>query len=565
MLRWVFGADTSPFRRGLKDMRRETQKFTSGIKGQIAGALGLTAVTGMFRALFTEMDRVQKLGIRFGESAETVQKVGLAAEVAGANFEQLAKGLTVATRNAHEAATGNVQYAESFERLGIDAQNFINLPMEEKLAVLAGTFDQGRESGEQLAMIMEVLGRAGGELIPLLSQGQEELQKQFKETNTVSQSTVDAIAEFNDEVTRLKQDLTVAGAVVLNIARAIFGTLGTMVGTTLGVIMKGLTAIVDGATAAGETVKKALSGDLEGAAEAAQRFRQVGKTAFQEFRNEVQAGVGTVQELYREIGKGDDAAKGGSKTFEDRLAAAERQKEIEAERAKLAAEVAKMEEEARQRQLTLSERMLELEERRAKLAAQVAAGGDDAATLAARKEQLEIEKELEELKKKDAAEAEKVTQGRDAAAKELENLQEREREVERANKLAGLDDAQKIDFLSKERDELNAQAARLSKGGDEAGATEARIAAKELGGQIAALTRSENSRIASERESELERLKSTGPAIATSSLAEIGGGGNAVLIGTETRERRKVELLGEILDALRNQEGGETTALEPKG
>jgi len=213
-LKWVFGADTGPFRRGLNDMRSQTKSFAGSMKGMLAGALGLGAITAAFRSMFVEMDRVQKLGLRFGETAETIQKVKLAADLAGSEIEGLAKAITVATRNAHEAATGNIEYAETFETLGIDAAAFINLPMEEKISLLAKSLESGAGSGEKLALMMDILGKGGADLIPLLTQGQEELQKQFANTSTVSQGTVDSIANFNDALTKLKQKAQVVGGAV---------------------------------------------------------------------------------------------------------------------------------------------------------------------------------------------------------------------------------------------------------------------------------------------------------------------------------------------------------------
>lgn len=560
MLKWVFGADTSPFRRGLQQMRNETKAFSGSIKGMIAGALGLGALTNLFRALFVEMDRVQKLGIRFGETAETIQKVDLAAKLAGSGIETVAKALTVATRNAYEAATGNKEYAESFQRLGIDAAEFVNLPMEEKLAALAGAYERTEGSGAKLAGMMEVLGRSGGELIPLLAQGQEKLQAQFDGTATATQNQVDSIARFNDELTKLKQTGQVVGAFFVDSFRLVFGTIGAGLGMLVGMFMSSFEVIKEGVQNITAGLNALANRDFKGAAEAVGRMKSSFKDAFDETKANASATGEAVKELFNEIyNQPSGGAAGAGPDVEDAIAKAEEAKRIEEERAKLAAEVASMEEDARKRQLSLTEQILEAERERARLA-EVAANADDATTaLEARKAMLEVEKDLEGLRAKQSSEQQKSDDMRAKKAQELEDLLSREKEIERDNRLAGMSDEEKLSALRKERDAFNAEASKRTASGDQKGAAESRIKAKELTGQIDDLRRS----ITADAQSRLDSLNNTGPVIATSSLAEIGGGGGAALFGTETREQRKVDLLAEIAANTRAGDRPPGTPIEP--
>ena len=556
-LKWVFGADTGPFRRGLNDMRSQTKSFAGSMKGMLAGALGLGAITAAFRSMFVEMDRVQKLGLRFGETAETIQKVKLAADLAGSEIEGLAKAITVATRNAHEAATGNIEYAETFETLGIDAAAFINLPMEEKISLLAKSLESGAGSGEKLALMMDILGKGGADLIPLLSQGQEALQEQFANTSTVSQGTVDSIANFNDALTKLKQKAQVVGGSVINGFRLMIAVIGAGVGTIAGGIMISLDTLMKAATLAGSSIKMALSGNLIGATRESMKFGAVLKSALNDAKNNISATGEVIGEAFNEIF--DPKSKGSTPAaaFEDAQAKAEELAKIEKERKKLAEDIAKLEEDARIRQLSLAEKILDAEKRRADLAKQAAEGGDTPEGLKARKEELAVEKELEALRKQQGAEATKTTKATENKAKELAGLAEREAGVDRSNLMAKMGDAEKIAFLEKERDSFAATAGSAT---DPKAAAEARISAKERQGEIDGIRQS----LADKLQGEADGID-TGPVIATSSLAEVGGGGNAAIFGSETREQRKVELLAEIASLLRDSEGGESTPIEPTG
>ena len=556
-LKWVFGADTGPFRRGLNDMRSQTKSFAGSMKGMLAGALGFAAITAAFRSMFVEMDRVQKLGIRFNETAETIQKVKLAAELAGSDIEGLAKAITVATRNAHEAATGNIEYAETFETLGIDAAAFINLPMEEKILLLAKSLESGAGSGEKLALMMDVLGKGGAEMIPLLSQGPEALQELFENTSTASQSTVDSIAAFNDSLTKLKQKAQVVGSSVINGFRLIFGVISAGAGMLFMNLMTGFDHMVKGAKIAASSVAMALSGNLVGAAKEALKLGGVLKDAFNDGKkNAIEAGQ-IFSETFNEIF--DPKSKGSTPAaaFEDAKAKAEELAKIEKERKKLSEDIAKLEEDARIRQLSLAEKILDAEKRRADLATQAAEGGNTPEGLKARKEELAVEKELEALRKQQGAEVTKTTKATEKKAKEIAGLAEREAGVDRTNLMAKMGDKEKMAFLEKERDGFSATAGSAT---DPKAAAEARISAKERQGEIDGIRQS----LADKLQGEADGID-TGPVIATSSLAEVGGGGNAAIFGSETREQRKVELLAEIASLLRDGEGGESTTIEPTG
>lgn len=188
-------------------MKRATAQ--TKVLGRALGSLGpamagFLAVGGISR-LIQDFDRIGKLAIRFGESAETIQRVSHAANLAGANIEQVAKAMQQATRYAQEAIDGNAEYAEAFDRLGINAQEFIGLSLEDRLKAFASGFNNAKTEGEGFNALMSVLGsRVAGELIPLFRQGGEAMEEAFNQVNPASQKTIDNIQKLNDRWTTLK-------------------------------------------------------------------------------------------------------------------------------------------------------------------------------------------------------------------------------------------------------------------------------------------------------------------------------------------------------------------------
>ena len=71
-----------------------------------------------------EFDRIGDLAVRFDTSAETIQKVGAAAKLSGADIEAVAGAMTKAGIAATNAADNGGEMAEKFAKAGIDAREF---------------------------------------------------------------------------------------------------------------------------------------------------------------------------------------------------------------------------------------------------------------------------------------------------------------------------------------------------------------------------------------------------------------------------------------------------------
>lgn len=552
MMRWVFGADTTPFRKGLDEMRTQTKAFSGSIKGMLIGAIGVGAIINGFKNLFVEMDRVQKLALRFGASAEEVQKISHAASLAGTDMEGLAKAITVATRNSVEAAQNGGELAKAFGRLGIDASKFANLSMEGKVLALAENFDGSSASAEQLTDIIKVLGKSGAEMLPLLIQGQEELRKQFDETSTVSQSTVDTIATFNDAIESLKQKAQVAGGEVVAFFAYMFGGIKAIIERSVADTQAVFTAVVDSATTTGDIIEKVFSGDLGGAAKSAKKFQSIWSKELKNIsKNAEDFGV-KWNEINNPKGK-------PQKKIVDVEAIAEMEK-AEERKKKLTEEIAKLKEEAAMDELSIAEKLLALEEKRIALGGDIEFSGGD--TLDQQKEYLETEKEIKKLKEEQAKITEDAAKKADDLAKkaqekeakkneDLQKAKDEEAKVDRDKAFGAADDQGKLDMLKKEQEVLMQKSKEAAAGGDEEAAIRLRTEAKMKEADRTDLL-----------DSLLEKTNA-GPTIATSSLAAIGAGGSANLLGNTNLEQRKVSLLEQIAQNTGRTETGSQKLPEP--
>ncbi len=187
--------------------------------GAVAG--GAALLTRDLVRLGSELsDVADKLGV----SAEQVQVLKFAVEQTGGSFDQLQSALQFNTKLAGEAARGNKAAADTFRLLGLDAKRFVDLPIDRRFAVIAEQLRRVEDPALRLDLTLKALGRSGGDLAPLLSQGAAGLatyEEQLRSTNSIlSDEQVQALDAAGDAwdafILRLR----------VGVAPALTGTLG---------------------------------------------------------------------------------------------------------------------------------------------------------------------------------------------------------------------------------------------------------------------------------------------------------------------------------------------------
>src|SRR5690606_5612264 len=109
----------------------------------------------------------------------------------------------------NDAANGSKDASRAFEQVGVKVQNADGSlrPISDVLADIADRFAEMPDGTKKTALAMELMGRSGEKLIPLLNDGAEALHKLMQEADTFGAVFTDemgAQAEaFNDNLTRL--------------------------------------------------------------------------------------------------------------------------------------------------------------------------------------------------------------------------------------------------------------------------------------------------------------------------------------------------------------------------
>lgn len=213
-LRVVLGADTAALDNGLKEARSRLAQFSAGVGKSmaVAGAAMSAVAVGMavsVKGAIDEADKFGKMAQSIGVPVEELSKLRHAADLSGVELETLSKGIGRLNRNLVESAQGLKTPQRAFDALGIAIKNADGSikSVSQILPDLAEKFSKMRDGPEKTAFAMQLLGRAGAEMIPLLNAGKAGLADMMAEAQAlglvIDEKTSKAAEAFNDNLTRL--------------------------------------------------------------------------------------------------------------------------------------------------------------------------------------------------------------------------------------------------------------------------------------------------------------------------------------------------------------------------
>lgn len=222
--KWGFTVDTDKvhgFNRALGAAKGTATLAAKAIAGIAAGAaaagVGLVKLTSNVAKGF---DEVLKASQKVSVGTDTLQELKHAAELGDVPFASLTVGIRKFSDTTAQAAAGNKTAAASFKALGVSVKdNKGKLKDNDELLfeTLVALADMP-EGAKKTAAALDIFGRAGADLLPMLDGGSEALGRTMNEAKRLGlvfkKDALVGAAEFNDSMTRLKAVFTgVAGTV----------------------------------------------------------------------------------------------------------------------------------------------------------------------------------------------------------------------------------------------------------------------------------------------------------------------------------------------------------------
>ena len=199
-----------------------------GAIGAGAAIAGL-AIAGI-KAFVSLGDQLDKMSKRTGFSVEALGELKFAAEQSGASLETIEKAAKRMSVTILDASQGSKTATDSLDAMGLSLSDLQGLSPEEQFQVMANSLAGVDDASTRAALAQKVFGRAGTELLPLFTQGEQgmaALREQAQELGVVmSGDAATAAADFADAQNELKSALQ---GVFLDIGSKIVPVLTTFI------------------------------------------------------------------------------------------------------------------------------------------------------------------------------------------------------------------------------------------------------------------------------------------------------------------------------------------------
>ena len=208
-----FGSDTAAMEAGFKKadglIQKHSEKFKkAGRAMAVAGAAIVGSVGLMVKSYVAAGDEVHKMALRTSFSTEALSELKYAAEISGATLADVEKGVKKMSKTIVDASDGLTTYVRAFDRIGLTAEELIELSPEEQFDRISQAIARVESPTIRAAAAQDIFGRAGTKLLPLFAAGEEGLEAlraKAREMGIVfDQEAADKAAALNDSITTLK-------------------------------------------------------------------------------------------------------------------------------------------------------------------------------------------------------------------------------------------------------------------------------------------------------------------------------------------------------------------------
>ena len=224
-------ADDRRLARGLRRASARLKAFGTAIRGMGLRmmALGAAVVAPMLASVkvFASLgDQLNKMSARTGVAVEELSSLAFAAEQSGADLQTLEGGLRGMQRSILNLERGLSTSKDSFDDLGITIADLQGLSPDQQFKLIADRLSQIEDPTKRAALAMQVFGRAGQRLVPLISGGSQAIEQLQQEAHqlgfTLTTEQAQAAADFTDAWNRVRNTLkgiviTIGGALAPNL------------------------------------------------------------------------------------------------------------------------------------------------------------------------------------------------------------------------------------------------------------------------------------------------------------------------------------------------------------
>jgi hypothetical protein len=220
----TFGADTQDLAAGTESAKGKIGELGGsldsvksqfdGLKdtvGELAAAFGIAFSIDALKNWIVSSaelgEQMEQAAAKLGITAQEASKLSGEAVLTGTSFDALQTQMERFNLNLGEAGNENSRVAQGLKALGLNAKEFVGVPIPQQLEKLAEATSKFADGGNKTAAIMALLGRTGAELLPFLDRGKdgfEELSDAVEHSGSVmTNAQAAAFAKTKEDIDEL--------------------------------------------------------------------------------------------------------------------------------------------------------------------------------------------------------------------------------------------------------------------------------------------------------------------------------------------------------------------------
>ena len=171
----------------------------SGALGALVPAVAIGGLATLAKGAIDAADNLNDLSQRTGVSVESLSRFGAAANDSGSSVDEVAKAMGKLSKSIVDPASKANEALKSIGVSATDASGKIR-PMDDVMLDIADRFAKMPDGAQKTALAMELFGKSGMNMIPMLNQGRDALSKY---NATITTEGAQAADKFNDSLNEI--------------------------------------------------------------------------------------------------------------------------------------------------------------------------------------------------------------------------------------------------------------------------------------------------------------------------------------------------------------------------
>ena len=172
--------------------------------GSVVPAIGIAGLAAFGKRSIDAADNLNDLNQRTGVAVETLDKFGKAANDSGSSLDEVAKAMGKLAKGIVDPASKANEALESIGVSSTDAQGKIR-GVDAIMLDLADKFSKMPDGVQKTALAMEIFGKSGANIIPMLNEGKEALNGY---SATIDGDMAAAADKFNDSINKVTASIS---------------------------------------------------------------------------------------------------------------------------------------------------------------------------------------------------------------------------------------------------------------------------------------------------------------------------------------------------------------------